>query len=290
MAETESVVQADDISQLFGRSDKQKEVHVKEARAVQELAADPDEDASASTGAAASRDEETCDLRDGLRERSGVALALAEPVMQKPTLATSMPISNDVGHGFDLDAGCWAAPPSPLSAGEKRVLINHHFVPNAKFNSQAVPTPVAFGQLREVSLFFANSPKRQLHLESVINDTPAESINESRKKKLVSLCRTRWVQWHTALVTFADLFSAVVDTIEDTAGDHAHWNADMWGKSSSLLRVITDLSFLATFCYTVKHYGIPAVPVCWFAGESTGCMPRLQANCHHQEYSRGCPC
>ena len=78
-------------------------MRAKEARPVHELGADPDEDTSTSTEAAANRDEETmCDLGEGLRD---VALALAEPVTQTDSVATSVPTPNDVGHGFDLDAG-----------------------------------------------------------------------------------------------------------------------------------------------------------------------------------------
>ena len=48
---------------------------------------------SASTGAAANRDEgTTCGLGEGLREQSGVALALAEPVTQTDSVASSVPI------------------------------------------------------------------------------------------------------------------------------------------------------------------------------------------------------
>ena len=82
-----------------------KNVHAKEVRPVQGLAADPDEDMSASTGAAANRDEETCDLGEGFGEQSDVALALALPVTQTDFVASSLPTPHDVGHSFDLDAG-----------------------------------------------------------------------------------------------------------------------------------------------------------------------------------------
>ncbi|XP_065189566.1 52 kDa repressor of the inhibitor of the protein kinase-like [Sycon ciliatum] len=110
--------------------------------------------------------------------------------------------------------------------------------------------------LREVSLFFENSPKRQLKLEKIIDETPDNEMNNSQKKKLVSLCRTRWVQRHTALDTFADLFPAVVATMEAIADDRAHWSADTCGMASSLLRSITDFSFLVTFgvVYHVMAY------------------------------------
>jgi hypothetical protein len=64
-----------------------------------------------------------------------------------------------------------------------------------------------FETVKEVSLFFSASPKRQRKLESVI----AEAFPDSRKQKLVDLCRTRWVERHTALETFAELYTVVCD-------------------------------------------------------------------------------
>ena len=101
--------------------------------------------------------------------------------------------------------------------------------------------------LRETSFFFENSPKRQNRLEAIITEMPTDTVNESRKKKLVSLCRTCWVLRHTALVAFADLFPAVVATFEVIANNRADWNADSCAKASALLRTITDFSFLLTF-------------------------------------------
>ena len=68
--------------------------------------------------------------------------------------------------------------------------------------------------LKETSLFLENSPKRQKQLESTVNNMPPETVDESRKKKLVSLCPMRWVLRHNAIVPFADLFPAVVATLE----------------------------------------------------------------------------
>ena len=104
--------------------------------------------------------------------------------------------------------------------------------------------------LRQVSLFFENSPKQQQKLEDVIKETPNEVLNDSARKKLVSLCRTRWVQRHCALVTFADLYSAVVDTLETISEDRQHWNADSVQMAFSLLKSITDFLFIATFTIT----------------------------------------
>ena len=64
--------------------------------------------------------------------------------------------------------------------------------------------------LKEISLFISSSLKRQDKLIEVIK---SHESNEVKVKKLVDLCRTRWVARHTALVTFQALYSAVVDTL-----------------------------------------------------------------------------
>ena len=60
--------------------------------------------------------------------------------------------------------------------------------------------------------FFDNSPKRQLALEKWIADTLPD--NEKRKK-LKSVCKTRWVERHEAFEVFLDLFIPVVCCLED---------------------------------------------------------------------------
>ena len=53
------------------------------------------------------------------------------------------------------------------------------------------------GTMVEICLFFSNSPKRQLELEKHIN-----SLDCISAKKLLSLCKTRWVARIDALEVF----------------------------------------------------------------------------------------
>lgn len=61
--------------------------------------------------------------------------------------------------------------------------------------------------MREFSLFFSLSPKRQRDLERVLSE--AETTEKSDKQKLVDLCRTRWIEMHTAFETLTVLFRSV---------------------------------------------------------------------------------
>jgi len=57
-----------------------------------------------------------------------------------------------------------------------------------------------------VHRFFDNSPKRQLTLERWIIDV----LPDTEKRKLKSVCKTRWVERHEAFEVFLDLFIPVV--------------------------------------------------------------------------------
>ena len=102
-----------------------------------------------------------------------------------------------------------------------------------------------WGVLKELSLFFHNSPKRQSQFENVASeeDTP------NRRKKLVQLSRTRWVARHTSLSTFRQLYSVVVTTLDIIANEEG-WNAESTSKASGFLAAVTSFPYLVAFLIT----------------------------------------
>ena len=108
-------------------------------------------------------------------------------------------------------------------------------------------TPVSsmWSILLEVSIFFKYSPKRQAKLESVIT-----ANNEGATvRKLVDLCKTRWVARRTALITFKALY--VVTTFKVISrGARAEWNTESQSAASSLLRSITSFECIMAFIVT----------------------------------------
>lgn len=97
--------------------------------------------------------------------------------------------------------------------------------------------------LKEVSLFFSNSPKCHQCLEGSIADrTPDVS-----KKKPVDLCRTQWVAHNDALTAFHQMYPAVVDALAEI-NSGSGWNWDSSSTATSLLSII----FTATFVVTSK--------------------------------------
>ena len=110
------------------------------------------------------------------------------------------------------------------------------------------------GNLRELALFFSNSPKRQRKLDEVIN----EAAPDTKKNKLRDLCKTRWVERHEALETFTDLHPVVHDCLgqmyEDN--DEWEWDGETTTKAAGLLNAVTTSTFLVAFVVVRKclHY------------------------------------
>ncbi len=65
------------------------------------------------------------------------------------------------------------------------------------------------GSLEVLNLFFDNSNKRQYLLEKKIQ----EECLTSTRKRLIAICKTRWVQRIYALEAFFDLLPAVIATL-----------------------------------------------------------------------------
>ena len=98
--------------------------------------------------------------------------------------------------------------------------------------------------LKEVYLFFHSSAKRQLKLDHFISET------SSQKHKLKNLCKTRWVERHEALHTFAELYSVIVQTLDHIShggSEEEKWDAESTAKASGLLTSCLTFVFRMAF-------------------------------------------
>ena len=96
-----------------------------------------------------------------------------------------------------------------------------------------------WANMKQLSIFFEYSPKRAL----LLSDEIAELAAESKKTKLVSLCKTRWVARHDALNTFSDLFPLVIATLKAMAeNEGGGWSADSRVMAGGNLAAITKLT------------------------------------------------
>ena len=71
------------------------------------------------------------------------------------------------------------------------------------------------------------------------------------KRKLVYLCRTRWVARNNALSAFHQLYPAVVHALTAISSESG-WNADSSTKTTFKKNKITQFPFIATFIVASK--------------------------------------
>ena len=85
--------------------------------------------------------------------------------------------------------------------------------------------------IKAISYFFNLSPKRQEHLEKVIK----ENFPEVTRKKLLDVCRTRWLERIDGVDLFEDLFLAILMTLEEIFFNlEGKYNKDTSVKANSL--------------------------------------------------------
>ena len=70
------------------------------------------------------------------------------------------------------------------------------------------------GTIKEIINFFSDSPKRMQALRSEITEYQGEYICLTNKKRLISLCDTRWVDRSTSIETFLELYIPIVNTLD----------------------------------------------------------------------------
>ena len=88
----------------------------------------------------------------------------------------------------------------------------------------------------EVGLFLIISQRGKFSLRK-------NYICQNPRKKLVDLCRTRWVERHEAFESFSALFKGFEDP-------QSNWSADSTATANGLLLSITQFDFLITFVVT----------------------------------------
>ena len=122
------------------------------------------------------------------------------------------------------------------------------------------------------AFFFSKSPKRQLELEKHI-----QSIEGATTKKLVSLCKTRWVARIDAFEVFFDVFPAVIKTLEVISeGSASGWNAESCRLAENLMICTTKFQLLIAFVVAKQCLG-------YIKGLTTSLQKRAKDIC--QAYS-----
>ena len=117
--------------------------------------------------------------------------------------------------------------------------------------------------IREIGLFFNSSPKREGLLIEVINKHPTFSGTPSKRKPLIDMCRTRWVERIKAFAHFYQAFVFLEEALgimaspgtDESYPDFQDWDNDTKTKACSLLKAL-DFEFLMSFTTTYRVLAI----------------------------------
>ena len=114
----------------------------------------------------------------------------------------------------------------------------------------------AMSTLKAVGLFYKYSPKRQRELEKSVQLANSERSAEEEplisKTKIKMLCETRWVERHTVLEDFDEMYAAILDCLDNIASPRQretdpNWDSKSITEGSGLYTAITAPAFIATF-------------------------------------------
>jgi hypothetical protein len=100
----------------------------------------------------------------------------------------------------------------------------------------------ALAAVRETYNYFHRSSKRTGRLNN--------NITGGSKKRLSSVCATRWVERHEAILTFSELYPFVLQTLTETIDDGGGSKDAM--TALALLNSISNSSFLVALCVLKK--------------------------------------
>lgn len=108
---------------------------------------------------------------------------------------------------------------------------------------------------RELFSFFDNSPKRQNFLEVIIDALAPDIV---KKRKLKNLCKTRWIERHTAFETIFSLYEYIVITLNEVCNssrdeqfypnnEEWNWDGETKAKANGLRHTFTNFGHIVCF-------------------------------------------
>ncbi|XP_035668943.1 52 kDa repressor of the inhibitor of the protein kinase-like [Branchiostoma floridae] len=114
-------------------------------------------------------------------------------------------------------------------------------------------------RLQDCCRYFLHSPKRSGALEKVINHNIGD---ETKRKPLLDLCKTRWAERHSAYQHFYQAYVFIVETLEmiaysrhlDKYGDtYADWDTGNRSDAHQILKSITSYEFIVVFLVVYQY-------------------------------------
>ncbi|CAF1344668.1 unnamed protein product, partial [Didymodactylos carnosus] len=106
-----------------------------------------------------------------------------------------------------------------------------------------------FGTVRTVVKFINASPKRQNMLKKAIEATTWDT----RRRKLTKLVEHRWVEKHTSVLVFKQLYPGVIAVLEHLT---ENGDAETSANSRAYLKAIKDLDFIVSLFVISRVFAI----------------------------------
>ena len=127
--------------------------------------------------------------------------------------------------------------------------------------------------LKALGIYFKYSPKRQRRLEDAVMEVNERRESAGVKKvsstKVKIMCETRWVERHTVLAEFAEMYEPTVLCLEAIASNcSGTWNSKSITEASGLLRSIASDEFIASFHTNLYFSGYTKALSCLLQGSS----------------------
>mgnify|MGYP000751363744 FL=1 len=110
--------------------------------------------------------------------------------------------------------------------------------------------------IKKIGIFFKYSPKRSRRLEAVIDSWNMVHPDETKKKKKMKLfCQTRWVEKHTTLIEFDELYECILECLDNISMRETDWDTKTSGEAYGLMKKITDSVFIVAFNTVIHFFG-----------------------------------
>ena len=100
-----------------------------------------------------------------------------------------------------------------------------------------------FDTVEEITRSFEYSPKKEALLVQKVKDI----CPESRRHKLLDVCKTWWIHRIDGLEVFLEIYEAIIATLETIKTNaEKSWNADSTKKAVSHYHAIANFEFVVT--------------------------------------------
>ena len=125
--------------------------------------------------------------------------------------------------------------------------------------------------LKAVGIFFKYSPKRQRHLETTVSKVNVQrkslGVTEVSPHKVKLMCETGWVERHTILVEFAEMYEPIVNYFENISRNSSReWNVKTVKQANGLLKAISSDQFIAALQTNLYFFGYTKPLSCLLQG------------------------